>query len=41
MSSSKIGEAASHLKTYKYIIRNKFSQYIIIEDDAFPSVLLK
>ena len=41
MSASEIGAAASHLKAYRYIIRNNFSQCIIMEDDAFPSVLLK
>ena len=41
MSASEIGASASHLKIYRYIIRNNLTQCIVMEDDAFPSVLLK
>ena len=41
MSAPEIGASASHLKVYKYIIRNGLTQCIVMEDDAFPSVLLK
>jgi len=41
MSPSEIGAAASHLKAYKYIIKNNISNAIIMEDDAYPSNLLK
>lgn len=37
MSPSEIGAAASHLKTYTYISKNKIDQAIILEDDAYPS----
>ena len=37
MSPSEIGAAASHLKTYDYIVRNNIDQAIILEDDAYPS----
>jgi glycosyl transferase family 25 len=40
LSPPEIGSAASHLKIYKYILKNKISQAIIMEDDAFPSELL-
>ena len=41
MSPSEIGAAASHLKIYEYIVKNRISQAIIMEDDAFPSAKLK
>ena len=41
MSPSEIGAAASHLKIYKYVVKNKIAQAIIMEDDAFPSEKLK
>ena len=37
MSPSEIGAAASHLKTYNFIVKNKINQAIILEDDAYPS----
>ncbi len=37
MSPSEIGAAASHLKTYTYISKNKIDQAIILEDDAYLS----
>ena len=37
MSPSEIGAAASHLKTYAYIAKNKIDQAIILEDDAYLS----
>jgi len=37
MSESEIGCAASHLKAYRYILKNKIKQAIIMEDDAYPS----
>tara|TARA_B100000989_G_scaffold296053_1_gene278428 strand:+ start:893 stop:1834 length:942 start_codon:yes stop_codon:yes gene_type:complete len=37
MSPSEIGAAASHLKTYNYILKNNIKQAIIMEDDAYPS----
>lgn len=40
LASSEIGCAASHLKAYNYIIKNKIEQAIILEDDAFPSKFL-
>ena len=41
MSPSEIGAAASHLKIYEYVVKNKIAQAIIMEDDAFPSIKLK
>ena len=41
MAASEIGAAASHLKTYRYIIKNNIQQCIIMEDDCFPSILFK
>jgi glycosyl transferase family 25 len=41
LSPSEIGAAASHLKIYNYIIKKKITQAIIMEDDAYPSALLK
>jgi len=40
LSPPEIGTAASHIKAYKYIIKNKIQQAIIMEDDAYPSKLL-
>jgi len=40
LAESEIGCAASHLKAYSYIIKNKIEQAIIMEDDAFPSKFL-
>ena len=37
MSPSEIGAAASHIKTYKYIVKNNIDQAIIFEDDVYPS----
>ena len=37
MSPSEIGAAASHLKAYTYISKNKIDQAIILEDDAYLS----
>ena len=36
-SPSEIGGAASQLKIYKYIVKKKIDQAIIMEDDAYPS----
>lgn len=41
MTPSEIGCAASHLKSYKYIVKNKIQQAIIMEDDCIPSLLFK
>ena len=41
LSPSEIGCAASHLKTYRYIVNNEIEQAIILEDDAYPSEYLK
>lgn len=41
MSPSEIGAAASHLKIYQYVVKNRLSQAIIMEDDAFPSSRMK
>lgn len=41
MSPSEIGAAASHIKAYKFIVKNKIDQAIIFEDDAMPSNILK
>jgi GR25 family glycosyltransferase involved in LPS biosynthesis len=40
MSPPEIGAAASHLKAYKFILKNKIDQAIIFEDDAIPSNIL-
>lgn len=40
LAEFEIGCAASHLKAYNYIIKNKIEQAIIMEDDAFPSKFL-
>ena len=40
LSPPEIGAAASHIKAYKYIIKNKIQQAVIMEDDAYPSKLL-
>jgi glycosyl transferase family 25 len=37
LARSEIGCAASHLKAYKYVIKNKIDQAIIMEDDCYPS----
>ena len=41
MSPSEIGAAASHIKAYKFIVKNNIDQAIIFEDDAIPSSILK
>jgi GR25 family glycosyltransferase involved in LPS biosynthesis len=41
MSPSEIGAAASHIKAYKFIVKNNIDQAIIFEDDAIPSNILK
>lgn len=41
LSAPEIGCAASHLKAYKFIIKNKIDSAIIMEDDAYPSLFLK
>ena len=41
MSPSEIGAAASHIKAYKFIVKNKIDQAIIFEDDSIPSNILK
>lgn len=38
MSPSEIGAAASHLKAYKFIVRNNLQRAVILEDDALPSL---
>ena len=38
---SEVGGCASHLKVYRYMIRNKINKAIIMEDDAYPSSSLK
>ena len=40
LADSEIGCAASHLKAYNYVIKNKIEQAIIMEDDSFPSEFL-
>ena len=40
LADSEIGCAASHLKAYNYVIKNKIEQAIIMEDDSFPSKFL-
>jgi hypothetical protein len=41
LSPGEIGAAASHLKCYAYIIKNKIPNCIIMEDDCHASILLK
>lgn len=41
MSPSEIGAAASHIKAYKFIAKNKVPRAVIFEDDAFPSIHFK
>ncbi len=41
MSPSEIGAAASHIKAYKFIVKNNIDQAIIFEDDAIPSGILR
>ena len=41
MSPSEIGAAASHIKAYKFIVKNKIQRAVIFEDDAFPSIHFK
>lgn len=41
MSPSEIGAAASHIKVYKFIVKNNIDQAIIFEDDAIPSDILR
>lgn len=41
LSPSEIGAAASHLKVYKFIVKNKIQRAVILEDDAFPSIKFK
>ena len=41
MSPSEIGAAASHIKAYKFIVKNKIQRAVIFEDDAFPSIKFK
>jgi glycosyl transferase family 25 len=41
LSPSEIGVASSHLKIYNYIVKKKIKHAIIMEDDAFPSEMLK
>jgi len=41
LSPSEIGTASSHLRIYKYIINKNINQAIIMEDDAYPSKVLK
>lgn len=41
LSAAEIGAAASHIKCYKYIIKNKIKNCIIMEDDCYSSILLK
>lgn len=41
LSPSEIGTASSHLGIYNYIINKKINQAIIMEDDAYPSKILK
>ena len=41
LSASEIGAAASHIKTYKHIIKKGIQQAIIMEDDVLPSTQLK
>lgn len=36
-----IGASLAHLNAYKYIIKNNINSAIIIEDDSYPSILLK
>ena len=38
---SEVGGCASHLKVYRYMIKNKIKKAIIMEDDAYPSSNLK
>ena len=40
LSPPEIGAAASHIAVYRFIIKKKISQAIIMEDDAYPSKLL-
>jgi GR25 family glycosyltransferase involved in LPS biosynthesis len=37
LSPQEVGATASHIKAYKYIVKNKIKQAIIMEDDAYPS----
>ena len=41
LSAGEIGAAASHMKCYKYIVKNKNKNCIIMEDDCYSSELLK
>jgi GR25 family glycosyltransferase involved in LPS biosynthesis len=36
-----IGASLAHLNAYKYILKNNINSAIIIEDDSYPSILLK
>ncbi len=38
---SEVGGCASHLKVYRYMIKNKIKKAVIMEDDAYPSSKLK
>ena len=41
LSAPEIGCSASHIKCYQYIIKNNIENCIIMEDDAYPSIMLK
>ena len=41
LSVGEIGAAASHIKCYKYIVKNNIKNCIIMEDDCYSSILLK